>query len=334
MLGKPTKATTFIQRLPFARRHFRSYLPLFPLAIQQLDLSGYDIIISSSHCVAKGVITSPDQLHICYCHSPVRYAWDLQHEYLRESNIQTGLKSLVARATLHRMRIWDVAASNGVDLFVSNSAFIQRRIAKTYRRESQVVYPPVFTEEFTLETQKDDFFLAASRLVPYKRFPLIAKAFAEMPDRKLVIIGEGPDYDEVKRIADQTENINVLGYQPFETLKTYMQSARAFIFAAIEDFGIMPIEAQACGTPVIALNRGGTRESIVGLDQKNPTGVHYEDQTLESLNAAIEKFELNIQKITPQACRAHAEKFSVDRFRQEFQALVSEQYTTHNNSQP
>lgn len=323
LLNKETKATSFIQRLPLARKHFRSYLALFPLAIQQLDLKSYDIIISSSHCVAKGVITSPDQLHICMIYSPVRYAWDLQHQYLEESGLNRGLKTIIARMILHKLRMWDVTSSNGVDEFIAISDFVGRRVKKSYRRSSTTIYPPVYTDDFVPGLQKDDFYLTASRLVPYKRFPLVAQAFANMPDKKLVIIGDGPDIQKVRDIASGTDNIEVLGYQPFEVLRDHMQRARAFIFAPLEDFGIAPLEAQACGTPVIAYGKGGAAETIRDRNRKNPTGVFFFEQSAEAIQRAITEFEEHIEDFSPKVCRDNAERFSTQRFKDQFTSFVS-----------
>ncbi|MDR6356182.1 glycosyltransferase involved in cell wall biosynthesis [Pseudomonas psychrotolerans] len=190
--------TTFIQRLPQAKKRYQTYLPLMPHAIEQLDLSGYDLIISSSHAVAKGVLTGPDQLHISYVHSPIRYAWDLQHQYLKEAGLNTGLKGKLARIILHYVRIWDQRTAAGVDAFVANSHFIARRISKAYRREAKVIYPPVDISRFTPAGGKDDFYLTASRMVPYKRMPMIVEAFSAMPDKKLVVIGAGPEFEKAK----------------------------------------------------------------------------------------------------------------------------------------
>lgn len=184
---------SFIQRLPFARKHFRAYLPLMPLAVEQFDLSGYDLVISSSHAVAKGVITGPDQIHISYVHSPMRYAWDMQGRYLKDSGMEKGFRGALARIILHYMRLWDVRTANGVDVFVANSGFIARRIRKAYRREAEVLYPPVDVSSFALREEKEDFFLAASRFVPYKKMSMIVEAFAAMPEKKLVVIGDGPE---------------------------------------------------------------------------------------------------------------------------------------------
>ena len=266
---------SFVQRLPFGRTKYRSYLPLLPFAIEQFDLSSYDLVISSSYAVAKGVITGPDQLHVSYVHSPIRYAWDLQHQYLREAGLVRGPKSWLARAILHHIRLWDVRTANGVDYFIANSHFIQRRIWKVYRREAEVIYPPVDVSAFSMYEKKEDFYLTASRMVPYKKMDVIVQAFSGMPDKKLVVIGDGPGFAKIK--AHAGPNVTLLGYQSFEVLRDHMQRARAFIFAAEEDFGIVPVEAQACGTPVIAYGKGGALETVRGLHRSDqPTGVFFD----------------------------------------------------------
>jgi glycosyltransferase involved in cell wall biosynthesis len=313
-----TVRTSFIQRLPFARTKFRHYLPLMPLAIEQFDLSGYDVVISSNHAVAKGVITGPDQLHICMCYSPIRYAWDLQHQYLRESGLERGLKGWVAKWILHKIRMWDVRAECGVDAFIAISQFISRRIWKVYRRESTVIYPPVDVDAFTMHQDKEDFYLAASRMVPYKKMDLIVQAFAAMPDRRLIMIGDGPDFAKIRPLA--TQNVTLLGYQQFSVLRDHMQRARAFVFAAEEDFGIAPVEAQACGTPVIAFSKGATVETIKGLDTDRPTGLFFDTQSVPAIIDAVRRFEA--ASISPQACRDNAMRFSVETFREQFSAFM------------
>jgi len=323
---KPVK-TSFIQKLPFASTKYRSYLPLMPIAIEQLDVSSYDLVLSSSHAVAKGVLTSPNQLHISYVHSPIRYAWDLQHQYLREANLETGIKSWLARWFLHQIRLWDLRTANGVDAFIANSQFIARRIHKVYRRESRVIYPPVNVQDFQIgKVPKEDFYLTAARFVPYKRVDLIVAAFAQMPDKKLIVIGDGAGLEKIKTLA--TKNITLIGYQPPQVLKTYMQRSRAFVFAAEEDFGITVVEAQACGTPVIAFGRGGALETIRGLnkDKDRPTGVFFPEQSVESLKMAIKEFEENCDRITSGNCRVNALRFSTERFREEFKTFVEENW--------
>ena len=316
-LGHHKPKTTFIQNLPWASKKYRNYLPLMPFAIEQLDLSKYDIIISSSHAVAKGVLTGPDQLHICYCHSPIRYAWDMQSQYLAESDLQNGIKGWIARNILYKIRNWDSRSANGVDFFVSNSDYIGRRIKKVYRRESTTIYPNVAIHDFPLKETKDDFYLTASRMVPYKKMDLIVRAFACMPDKKLVIIGDGPQFDKVKQAA--TPNITILGYQPFNVLRDHMQRAKAFVFAAEEDFGIIPVEAQACGTPVIAFGKGGALETVI--DGK--TGVLFYEQTETAIKDAVMKFETQFE-FSPKYIRQHAESFSTERFNSQFKSFVEE----------
>lgn len=317
--GKRVK-TSFIQRLPFARKRYRAYLPLMPLAIEQLDVSAYDLVISSSHAVAKGVLTGPDQVHISYVHSPIRYAWDLQHQYLEQSNLTHGLRSAFARLVLHYIRNWDIRTSNAVDHFVANSKFIARRIKKVYRRDSQVIFPPVDVESFEIGEHKEDFYLTASRLVPYKKIDLIVEAFARMPGKKLVVIGDGPQMSAVR--AKASSNVEVLGYQPFSVLHEYMRCAKAFVFAAEEDFGIAPVEAQACGTPVIAYGKGGALETVRDLSQSHPTGLFFHEQTATAIAAAVNSFERDADRISARDCRANAERFSIAHFRERFVACV------------
>lgn len=311
---------SFIARLPKAIKYYQKYLPLMPLAIEQLDMSGYDLVISSSHAVAKGVITGPDQLHICYCHSPIRYAWDFQHQYLAESGLGKGLKGLIVKYLLHRLRTWDVRTAPGVDHFVANSAYIARRIRKVYRRDADVIHPNVAVDDFSVVSEKDDFYLAASRLVPYKRIALIVEAFTKMPDQKLIVIGSGEQKEQIKKIL--TPNITFLGYQPFDVLKQHLEKAKAFVFAAEEDFGIMPIEAQACGTPVIAYGRGGALETV----QNGKTGILFGEQSINGITDAVSRFEAEGVSCTPEQIRQHAEMFSSQRFNDEFAHYVRERW--------
>ncbi|HBK4603020.1 glycosyltransferase family 4 protein [Klebsiella michiganensis] len=318
--------TTFIQNMPFAKKKYQKYLPLMPLAIEQLDVSKHDIILSSSHAVSKGVLTGPDQLHISYVHSPIRYAWDLQHQYLKEAGMDSGVKGLLAKWLLHKIRVWDYRTSNGVDHFIANSKFIARRIKKVYGREADVIYPPVDVERFSLCECKDDYYFTASRMVPYKRMDLIVEAFSHMPDKKLVVIGDGSEMDKIKSKA--TKNIEILGYQPNLVMEEHMRQAKAFVFAAEEDFGITPVEAQACGTPVIAFGKGGALETVKG----NVTGILFERQEISSIIDAVNNFELNQDRISYIECRLNAEKFSVPRFQNEISAYVSEKYKLFEDS--
>lgn len=325
LLNKPVK-TTFIQRLPGSKKYYRNYLALMPLAIEQLDLSQYDLIISSSHAVAKGVITGPHQIHISYVHSPMRYAWDLQHQYLKESHLEHGLKSYLVKYLLHKMRLWDLRTANGVDYYIANSHFIARRIWKIYRRKAEVIYPPVDTIRFTPGTHKQDYYLTASRLVPYKKIDLIVETFATMPEKKLIVIGDGPDFRKIK--AKASSNIELLGYQPSDVLASMLQQAKAFVFAAEEDFGIAPLEAQASGTPVIALGKGGALETVVGLGKEKPTGIFFPEQTVASLKEAIQAFEIHQAAFTPEHCALQAQQFSADNFKNAFKSYVKSCTTT------
>lgn len=308
--------TSFIQRLPFSRKYYRQYLPFMPLAVEQFDLSSYQLVISSSHAVAKGVITGPDQQHISYVHSPIRYAWDLQHQYLKESGLDVGVKSIVVRYLLHKMRMWDVRTANGVDVFIANSQFIAKRIWKVYRRESHVIYPPVYVESFPICVEKDNFYLTASRMVPYKKIDIIVEAFKQMPDKVLFVIGDGPDMVKINDLAQGCNNVQILGYQPMHVLREYMQKAKAFVFAAEEDFGITPVEAQACGTPVIAYGKGGALETV----SDGKTGLFFGEQSVVSIMEAISRFEANTWSF--QSCREQAEKFATANFHDQIQSLI------------
>ncbi|HCD7776490.1 TPA: glycosyltransferase, partial [Klebsiella michiganensis] len=318
------------QNLPFSKKKYQSYLPLMPLAIEQLDVSKHDIILSSSHAVAKGILTGPDQLHISYVHSPIRYAWDLQHQYLREAGLSKGLKATLARWLLHKIRIWDCRTANGVDHFIANSQFIARRIKKVYGRKADVIYPAVDVERFALQTNKQDYYMTASRMVPYKRMDLIVEAFSHMPTKRLVVIGDGPEMNKIKSKA--TNNIEILGYQPNDVMQKYMSEAKAFVFAAEEDFGITPVEAQACGTPVIAYGKGGALETIISIEKEDPTGLFFYKQDVESLVEAISKFELSRDSILPENCRANALKFSAERFREEIKHYVEQKWKDFEDS--
>ena len=321
--------TSFLQKFKSIRRHHRKFLPLFPYAIEQFDLSEYDLIISSSHAVAKGVLTNSNQLHICYCHTPIRYAWDLMNQYLKEANLTAGLKGLIAKSILHYIRIWDSATANRPDFFIANSNYIANRIFKIYKRESSVIYPPVDTDKFTCESNKDDYYLTASRLVPYKRIDLIAEAFTEMPDKKLLVIGDGPEEAKIK--SKSGRNIELLGYKSGEELVNYMQKAKAFVFSAEEDFGIMIVEALSCGTPVIAYNKGGACESI----NDEETGILYPEQTTESIIEAVKRFESKSGKFNSNTISSSAKKFDRKIFEEKIKEVVDikcNDFFMHKNS--
>ncbi len=321
--GKDIK-TTFLQKIPFVQYFYRRLLPLMPFAIEQLDLSEYDLIVSNSHAVAKGVVTGARQLHICYCYTPMRYAWDLQEQYLQESGIAKGFRSTLARYFLHRIRLWDHSTAQRVDHFIACSQYISRRIKKAYRRDATVIYPNVDTKSFVIgEREREDFYFCSSRMVPYKKMHLIVEAFAKMPNRRLIMIGTGPQFKRIKKLV--TPNVTLLGYQPFPVLLDHLQRARAFIFAAEEDFGIAPLEAQACGTPVLAFGRGGAYETVVD----GSTGLHFHEQSSAAIIDAVERFEALETALDPQTIRNHALRFSTERFRHEFTDFVMAHWSQH-----
>ena len=313
--------TSFIQKMPLGTKKHRAYLPLFPFAIEQFDLRGYDVVISSSHCVAKGVLTKADQLHICYCHSPIRYCWDMYNEYLEESHLDKGFKSWLVRLMLHPIRQFDAIAGSRVDYYISNSDYVGQRIRKTYRRKATTIHPNIDISNFELCNDKQEYYLASSRLVAYKKIDTIIEAFNQMPDKKLVVIGGGPNLEAYRKLAK--DNVTVMGYQPFDVLKDKMQHAKAFVFAADEDFGMIPIEAQSCGTPVIAYGHGGSLETVNG----GKTGLFFNEQTPEAIVEAVNKFEsMGSQPFAPADCRQWAEGFSEERFKREIKEFVEEKY--------
>jgi glycosyltransferase involved in cell wall biosynthesis len=300
-----------------------------PLAVEQLKMGEYDLVISSSHAVAKGVLTGPGQVHVSYVHSPMRYAWDLQSEYLQQGRLEHGLKSVYARWLLHKMRLWDMRTANGVDVFVANSSYIAKRIRKVYRRDSEVVPPPVDLERFPTYCGPREGYLIASRFVPYKRVPLVVEAFARMPDKKLTVVGDGPERQQVVRAAAGAPNIELLSPVGGAELAQRMAKARAFVFAAVEDFGITLVEAQSCGTPLIALGRGGACDIVRGRDQDRPTGVLFEHQTVESIIGAVREFEAHEPSFSPSNCSANAQRFSQGEFRDRIRDVVDRAMFEH-----
>ena len=313
--------TTFLQKAPFIERRFWNYLPLTPLAVESLDLRSADLIVSSSHAFAKGVLTTAQQLHLSYVHSPMRYAWDLHHQYLADYKLDSGLKGMLARWMFHRLRMWDRQTGNNVDLFLANSRHVQQRIWRTYRRRSRVLYPPVRTSSFKLELAKEDYYVTVSRLVSYKRIDLIVEAFRSMPDRKLVVIGAGPELAALRRRCPG--NVELMGWQTDAVVQQYLGRAKAFVFAAHEDFGISPVEAMACGTPVIAYGVGGASETVCNLHHHHrPTGVLFQEQTVPAIAGAIDGFEAAGDVFEPEVCREWAETFSEERFRREFSDVM------------
>ncbi|WP_069789713.1 glycosyltransferase [Cyanobacterium sp. IPPAS B-1200] len=312
--------TSFLQHFPLSKNGVQKYLPLLPIAIEQLNLTEYDLVLSSSHAVAKGIITRPDQLHICYCHTPMRYAWDLTFDYLDRTS---ALKGFFARYILHQLRQWDVISANRVDYFIANSHHTARRIWRCYRREAEVIYPPVQVDEFPFEAQKSDFYVIVSRLVSYKKVSLIVEAFNKL-GKPLVVIGDGPEFKSIEAIAKP--NITLLGSVDDITLKKYLSSAKAFIYGACEDFGIAIVEAQACGTPVIAYKGGGALETVIDMET-NPdtgTGVFFPSQTVDSLIDAVNTFENLAPHFRAENCLINAQKFSLKIFQDSYQGFVDQ----------
>jgi glycosyltransferase involved in cell wall biosynthesis len=304
-------------------------LPLFPFAIEQFDLSDYELILSSSSSVAKGVLTTPSQLHIAYVYSPVRYAWDLYHQYLKESKLDSGVKGLIAKYFLFKLRAWDFSTANRPDHYIAISHFVAKRIKKVYNKEAIVIYPPVDTDSFTLTTETSDYYITCSRMVPYKKIDLIVEAFSKT-NKRLIVIGDGPDFRKIKKLA--SSNVELKGYVEKEEMLDIIKRAKAFIFAAEEDFGIAPIEAQACGVPVIAYGKGGALETIIGVssdenfDDKSVTGIFFKEQTSSSLLEAVNYFEKNKASFDRKIIRKNAERFSKDRFEKEFKETIETLY--------
>lgn len=314
-VGNPT--TTWLQHVPRVTRLYRNLLPFMPAAVEALDLSGYDLVISSSHAVAKGVKVPSGAVHVCYCHSPMRYAWDMQDTYLGEAGMRSGPRRWVTQRLLARLRDWDRRSASRVTTFIANSAFVAQRIARAYDRESTVVYPPVDTEYFCVDpgTPRGSHYVTASRLVGYKRVHTIVEAFRQLPDRHLVVVGDGPERERV--LAAAGPNISWRGRLDDAALRHELRSARAFLFAAEEDFGILPVEAQASGTPVIAYGRGGALETVTSA-----TGTFFDEPTPRGIALAIRRFEA-MEAPDADACRMNALRFATDRFHREFVNVVN-----------
>ncbi len=309
---------TFLQQVPMAKKHYQMFLPLMPYAYEQLDLTEYDVVITSSSSCAKGVITRSDALNICYCYTPMRYAWEFYYEYIRNFS---KLKKALVGWQMHHIRVWDKLAADRVDAFVAISKYIQQRIFKYYRRESTVIFPPVNTHLYQVGA-KEDFYLIVSRLVTYKRVELAVQAFNQL-DLPLVIIGDGGECENLQKQAKA--NIRFLGRLSDEEIADWYSRAKAFVFCGEEDFGITPVEAQAAGTPVIAYGRGGILDTV--LDGK--TGIYFKEATAQSLCNAVQKFEQQGVSYTAEQIKQHAEQFSQKRFQQEFNQYVMQLARKH-----
>ena len=304
--------TTFIQKLPGAHKHYKSYLPLMPYALEQLDLSGYDLIISGESGPTKGVVPPPDSLHVCYCHSPMRYVWDMNHEY---TDRKSALLKPFYAYFIHKLKIWDYTTAGRVDLFIANSSFVQKRIKKYYRREALVLSPPVDADEFEIAGRTGDFYLWLGRFVDYKRADLAIHAFNKLK-KKLVMIGSSEASSSFREMAG--DNIEILGFQPFQEIKAKLSQCKALIFPGIEDAGIVPIEAMASGRPVIAYNKGGLKDTV----KEGLTGIFFDEQTPESLEEAVLRFEEQEDMFDPSAIKAHAAAYNKESFKNRFKEIV------------
>lgn len=304
--------TSLIQRLPWGKERYQIYLPLFPLAIEQLDLREFDVVVSMSHAVAKGAITRPDAFHMCYCYSPLRYAWDMYHEYLEIEQIPGWQRCLVP-GLMHYLRNWDAVSASRVDSFVAISHYVRRRIEKFYRRDASVIYPPVELLKFTAVPA--DYYLVVSRLVAYKRLDLVIEAFNQL-GWPLVIIGDGVERDRLQGMAKG--NVRFLGRQPDSVVQEHLAACRGFVFPGIEDFGIAPVEAQGAGKPVIALNQGGAAETVL----HGETGILFAQQTAADLIQALRNADAT--RFDAERIRAHAQRFSTERFEREFLAALGD----------
>jgi glycosyltransferase involved in cell wall biosynthesis len=308
--------TSVANRLPLVNKFYRSLFFFCPFLIEQFDVTAYDAIISSSAAFARGVLTRPDQPHLCYVHSPIRYAWDEQFTYLEQGRLGFGPKGFLFRYLLHRLRIWDTRTAHGPDLMLANSHFVRSRIRRIYGRDAQVVFPPVEVGELDYAGDKDDYYVTASFLAPYKRTDLVIQAFNEMPNRRLIVVGEGQQSSTLRALAGL--NVVFAGYLPRRDYVKTVALAKALVFAGCEDFGIALAEAQACGTPLIAFNRGGACDIVRQLGAaEEPTGVLFERQTVAAVREAVEHFELHQRAMAPAACRQNAARFSVERFNSE-----------------
>jgi glycosyltransferase involved in cell wall biosynthesis len=314
--------------LPYVSRYYRALFFACPLLMEQVNVTQYDLVISSSAAFARGVITRPDQPHLCYVHSPARYAWDEQFAYIQQGNLGYGPKGLLFRYFLHNLRTWDIRTANNPDLMAANSNYIRKRIRRIYGRDAIVIFPPVEISEFPFEESKDDYYVTASFLAPYKRTDLVISAFNEMPSRRLVVVGEGQQSKKLRALAGP--NVIFTGYLSRADYVETIANARALVFAGCEDFGIALAEAQAAGTPVIAFHRGGASDIVRSLDSTaKPTGVLFREQTVNAIQDAVSHFEDRRHLISPAACHQNAERFAPDRFRREFSAAIGRAVEMH-----
>ena len=321
-IGAKRIYTSRLNDLPWVEKYYRWTFPFCPHAMEAFNLSQYDLVISSSAAFAKGVIPHPHQKHIAYVHTAVRYAWDQSYEYLSQTPMSRFPAGIVLRRLLHGMRMWDVRTAHSADVFVANSSIVKRRIEQTYGRRALVIEPPVDVAEIPLVERKDDYFVVASRLVPYKRIDLVVRAFSDMPSLRLLVVGDGPEMPRLRALAGA--NVTFTGYLPRPALIETIQKARAFVYAAYEDFGIVLAEAQAAGTPVVAFGRGGAADIVAPLQAEKPTGVLFAEQSVDAVKKAVELFCREERRISPAVCRANVERFAPENFRKRLRALIAD----------
>jgi glycosyltransferase involved in cell wall biosynthesis len=307
--------TSVANRMPYVQRYYRALFFMCPFLIEQFDVTGYDVVVSSSAAFARGVLTRPDQPHLCYVHSPIRYAWDEQFSYLSQGRLGYGPKGLLFRGMLHRLRTWDTRTAHGPDMMLANSSYVRARIRRIYGRESRVVFPPVHFDELAYSADKDDYYVTASFLAPYKRTDLVIRAFNELADRRLLVVGDGQQSQDLRELAGP--NVTFTGFLPRAAYVETIAHARALVFAGCEDFGIALAEAQACGTPLIAFGRGGACDIVRNLGTERPTGVLFAQQSVASIKDAVMRFERDGRRIESSACRENAGRFSPERFREQ-----------------
>lgn len=314
--------TSWLQNVPRLPGTHKLLFPFMPGAIEEFDFSDYDIVLSSNSAYAHGIVTNLETTHICYYHSPMRYAWDYTHEYLKEQQLG-GIGEFIVSGLLHRVRQWDFLASDRVDIALANSQTVQQRIRKYYRRDSQVIYPPVDTEKFQPRGKNESYFLIVSTLTPYKKLDLAVELFNKL-GKRLIVIGDGPDKNRLKRMA--ASNIDFLGYKSDEVVKEYMENCRAFIFPGEEDFGIAPIEAMACGKPVLAYRKGGLTETVL----EGITGEFFNESNLESMEAALTQLLINEKNYSSEKIAKHAGRYSKNTFIKAIKSVIEDTIKNQN----
>jgi glycosyltransferase involved in cell wall biosynthesis len=320
--------TSIANRIPKVEKFYRTLFPFCPFLMEQFDVTDYDAVISSSAAFARGVLTRPDQPHLCYVHSPIRYAWDEQFSYYQQGRIGYGPKGLLFRYLMHRLRIWDARTAHGPDLMLANSSYVRARIKRIYGADAKVVFPPVDVDELQFTPDKDDYYVTASFLAPYKRTDLVIRAFNAMPSRRLLVVGDGQQVRTLRALAGP--NVEFTGYLPRNEYVNTVARAQALVFAGCEDFGIALAEAQAYGTPLIAFGRGGATDIVRPLGTaERPTGILFYQQSAEAVIDAVERFEASRGALSASACRENAMRFAPDRFAREVASAFAETVALH-----